>query len=269
MVTISELYRAAPARYPELRGQVAVVTGSSRGIGAAIAARLAREGMRLVVAGLDTAETENAAAALRGEGVEVLALPGDLSDDTLIDVLFERTQAAFGRIDLLVNNAADLHRVRASELDTALIDSQFAVNLRAPLILSVRAAKIMKSTGSGSIVNISSVGGLRPHLPGLPYDITKGALDALTRTLAVDLGEFGIRVNGIAPGFTPIRITPENRQYLYEAAANLPMQKPGRPEDISAAVAFLASPDAAYITGQTLYVDGGLTTQLHPPAHPI
>lgn len=270
MATIGELFRAAPARYPEVRGQVAIVTGSSRGIGAAIAARLAREGMRLVVTGLDMAETDDAVAALHGEGVEALAVSGDLSDDRLIDALFERTLAAFGRLDVLVNNAADLRRVRADELDTALLDSQMAINLRVPMLLALRAAKIMQASGTrGSIINISSVGGLRPHLPGMPYDVAKGALDALTRTLAVDVGEYGIRVNGVAPGFTPTQVTPDDAEYLREASAYLPLRTPGLPEDIGAAVAFLASPDARYITGQTIYVDGGLSTQLHPPAHPI
>ena len=266
MTTITELYYAAPARYPELSGKVAIITGSSRGIGAGIAARLAKEGMRVVITGLDAAETETATADLRQAGAQVSAVPGDLSNDTLLDALFEHTLTTYGQLDLLVNNAADLRRFRARDVDRSVVDAQLAVNLRAPLMLSLQAASVMGN--GGSIINISSVGGARPHLPGIPYDVAKGALDALTRTLAVDLGEFGIRVNGVAPGFTPVA-TPDKADYLREMSKYIPMRTPGRYADIAATVAFLASPDASYITGQTIYVDGGLSTQLHPPEHPI
>lgn len=265
---ISELYRHAPARYPEFRGQVAIVTGSSRGIGAGIAARLAREGMRLVITGLVPMEVESAAAQLRAEGVEALAVPGDLRREETVADLFDRTLSAYGTVNLLVNNAGDLRRVRAEHLSASLIDEQFAVNMRSPLLCALRAAEIMRPHSSGSIVNISSVGGLRAHFPGLPYGITKGALDAVTRVLAIDLADSGIRVNGVAPGWIPINM-PSDSVYFRELARYVPMRKAGTPADIAAMVAFLASPDAAYITGQTFYVDGGLTTQLHPPEHPI
>lgn len=266
---INELYRASPARYPELGGQVAIVTGSSRGIGAGIAARLAREGMRLVITGLAREEVEATAAELRAEGVEALAIPGDLRRDDAIADLFDRALSAYGTVNLLVNNAADLRRVRSEQLSLSLIDEQFAINTRAPLLCALRAAEIMRPHGSGSIINVSSVGGLRAHLPGLPYGITKGALDAMTRALAIDLAAYGIRVNGIAPGLTPSQVSGANADYLRELSRYIPLRKPGRPEDVGATAAFLASPDAAYITGQTFYVDGGLTVQLHPPEHPI
>lgn len=268
MATIADMYQAAPARYPELRGQVAIVTGSSRGIGAGIAARLAREGMQVVITGLESEEVESAAAALRSVGADVLAVAGDLRQEDTINRLFKRTVAVYGGLHALVNNAADLQRVRATDLETAFLDSQLAINVRAPTLCALRAAAIMRETGGGNIVNISSVGGLRAHLPGLPYGMTKGALDALTRVLAVDLGEYGIRVNGVAPGWTPMNLT-DDADYIRDTSAKVPLRKPGRPEDIGAAVAFLLSPDAAYITGQTIYVDGGLTTQLHPQESPI
>jgi glucose 1-dehydrogenase len=268
-MTIADLFRSAPARYPELRGKVAIVTGASRGIGAGIAARLAREGMRLVISGLDQAEVESTAALLQAEGVEVTLVSGDLRDESAVEALFARALDAYGTLHLLVNNAADLRRIRSEDLTGALIDDQIAVNIRAPLLASLRAAAIMRAGEGGSIVNISSVGGLRAQLPGLPYGITKGALDALTRNLAIDLGASGVRVNAVAPGWTPTNLTAHDADYLRDVSAYIPLRKPGTAEDIGAMVAFLASPDARYITGQTIYVDGGLTAQLHPPEQPF
>lgn len=270
MPTIDELYRTAPARYPELRGQTAIVTGSSRGIGAGIAARLAREGMRVVVTGLDKKEVEGAVNALQGAGADVIGVSGDLGNEGHIRTLFERTLKAYGTVNVLVNNAADLRRVRAEELTTALIDEQFATNTRAPLLCALCAIPLMRKAGRGSIVNISSVGGIHAHLPGLPYGMTKAALDAMTRALAVDLGEYGIRVNGVAPGWTPANVTWEKQgDYLREISGRLPLRRPGTAQDIASAVAFLASDDSTYMTGQTLYVDGGMTIQLHTTDQPI
>lgn len=268
--SIVEIYRAAPARYPELRGKVAIVTGASRAIGAGIAARLAREGMRLVITGLDAAETEKAAAALRGEGVEVIGVSGNLSDTAVIDRIFERAEATYGaQLHLLVNNAADLRRVRADRLDQQLIDDQLAVNIRAPMLCAMRATALMRPQREGSIINITSVGGIRAHLPGLPYGMAKGALDSFTRVLGVDLAEAGIRVNAVAPGFIPRIRNEKDVAFVENASQMIPMRKHGLPEDIGAMVAFLASSDAAYITAQVFYVDGGLSAQLHPPDQPI
>lgn len=268
--SIVEIYRSTPARYPELRGKVAIVTGASRAIGAGIAARLAREGMRLVITGLDAAETEKAAADLRGEGVEVIGVSGNLGDTAVIEQIFEQAEAAYGgALHLLVNNAADLRRVRVSKLDQQLIDDQLAVNIRAPMLCAMRATALMRPQGEGSIVNITSVGGIRAHLPGLPYGMAKGALDSFTRVLGVDLADTGIRVNAVAPGYIPRIRNKKDAAYVHEASQMIPMRKHGRPEDIGAMVAFLASPDAAYITAQIFYVDGGLSAQLHPPDQPI
>jgi NAD(P)-dependent dehydrogenase (short-subunit alcohol dehydrogenase family) len=265
MAELQKTYNSMPARYPELRGQVAVVTGSSRGIGAGIAARLAREGMRVVVHGLDADETTHTTAALHACGADVRAVIGDVRDAAVIDGLFDAA-AHYGRLDLWVNNAALLQRFHSDALTAAELDAQLDVNVRVPTLCAVRAAHLMRSQGSGNIINISSVGGLRAQFPGLPYGLTKGALDALTRGLAIDLGDAGIRVNAVAPGWTPHSVTPEtDGDYLREVSAYVPLRTWGTAADIGAMVAFLASPDARYITGQTFYVDGGLTAQLHPP----
>jgi NAD(P)-dependent dehydrogenase (short-subunit alcohol dehydrogenase family) len=147
-----------------------------------------------------------------------------------------------------------------------LIDYQLRVNVKAPMILSQRVGAFMRAKKSGCIINITTPGAVRTHLPGLPYDVTKGAIDPLTRALAVEWIRDGVRVNAIAPGWTPSR-APET--WWSEVAERTPINRPMGVLEMGAAAAFLASPDASGIVGQVLYVDGGTTAQLHPPALPI
>jgi 3-oxoacyl-[acyl-carrier protein] reductase len=254
-------------RYRELAGKVAVVTGAAKGIGQGIAARLALEGMHIVAADADEESLAITASALRGLDAAVVEVPGDLAREDEIDALFAAALERFGSVDVLVNNAADLNRRRVLDPHEALLDLQLATNVRSPYLCSAKAAAIMRETGAGSIVNISSVGGIRAHHRGLPYDVTKGAIDAMTRAMAVDLGIHGIRVNAIGPGLThTYRTDPERNPEAYRAAAGrVPLRRFGTPSDIAAMVAFLASDDASYVTGQVIYVDGGLVIQLDPP----
>lgn len=252
------------ARHHELSGRVAVVTGSAAGIGEGIARRLATEGMRIVLADIDVDSLERTAASFRADGAEIATVHADLSDVVGVDSLFGQTLSAFGALDLLVNNAADLRRHPFIDQHDELLDYQLATNVRGPYLCSQRATATMKATGGGSIVNISSVGGLQAHQMGNPYDLTKGAIDSMTRAMAVELGEHGIRVNAIGPGVTR----------TYRSHANddgrgderIPLRRFGTVADIAAMVAFLASDDASYVTGQILYVDGGITAQLSPPS---
>ena len=273
MPSLQELasqYEAIRPRYPELADKVAVVTGSSRGIGLGIALRLAREGMRVVVNGRLPDAVETAVTALRSFGATVLAAPADVGRTSEVDRLFDATLQAFGRIDLLINNAADLRRRPIFEVDEALLDAQLAANIRAPFLCSQRAAGIMRQVGAGNIIHISSVGGVRAHWQGLPYDITKGAIDAMTRAMALDLAAYGIRVNAIAPG--PIYNRggdPAQGPWAAAARERVPLARLGTPLEIGAVAAFLASPESSYITGQIIYVDGGLTAQLTPAGQPI
>ncbi len=263
---IANEFASIPARYPELRGLVAIITGSSRGVGQGIAVRLAREGMKVVITGLDTTEVGGTTDALKALGVDVLGLTADLGEMADIDRLLEQTLATFGTIDVLVNNAADLRRMAFDTVTEEHIDYQLRANVKAPLILSQRAGAIMRTKGSGCIINITTPGAVRTHLPGLPYDVTKGAIDPLTRALAVEWIRDGVRVNAIAPGWTPSR---EPQSWWPDVASRTPINRPMRVLEMGAAAAFLASPDASGIVGQVLYVDGGVTAQLHPPGLPI
>lgn len=266
----ARLYESVLPRYPELKGQVAVITGSGRGIGKGIAIRLAREGMKVVINSRTTEAVEKTAAELRALGAEALAVPTDVGRTEGVDRLFRETLDAFGTVDLLVNNAADLRRESFFNVDEALLDHQLAVNVRGAYLCALRAAEVMREKRRGNIVNISSVGGLRAHWRGLPYDVTKGAIDAMTRAMSLDLARLGIRVNAVAPGPILIeRSLPPDHPHAQAVAQRVPMGRFGLPLEIGAVVAFLASDDASYITGQVIYVDGGTTAQLSPPGQDI
>lgn len=264
------LYDSVPNRYPELSGRVAIITGSGKGIGKGIAIRLAKEGMRVVINARNKDNVNSVTEELQSLGGDALACPGDISKPEDIQRLIDETFHMFGRIDLLVNNAADLHRVQFFDVNEELFSKELDTNVKAPFILSFKAAQIMRQNGGGSIVHISSVGGLRAHHPGLPYDATKGALDSMTRVMGIELAPYGIRVNGIAPGaiYTEFRRPLEDPKMI-EIARRIPLNRFGFPLEIGAMVAFLASDDAGYIIGQTIYVDGGITAQLTPPQCPV
>jgi NAD(P)-dependent dehydrogenase (short-subunit alcohol dehydrogenase family) len=270
LTAVATVFESIRPRYPEFKDQVALITGSSRGIGKGIALRLAREGMKIVIHGLDPQEVETTTQELQALGVPTVGITGDLTRDEDISRLFQTALETFGTLHLLVNNAADLDRKNLFEADQAMLDHQLAINIRAPYLCAQKAAEIMRPAKRGNIINISSVGGLRAHWTGHPYDLTKGAIDSMTRAMALDLAQIGIRMNAIAPGaIATERNVPLDDPRLDAVAQRIPMGRFGTMLEIGATVAFLASEDAGYITGQVIYVDGGATAQLSPPGQPI
>ncbi|GAA3337236.1 3-oxoacyl-[acyl-carrier-protein] reductase [Amorphoplanes nipponensis] len=262
---------SAPAAPLRLDGRVALVTGGARNIGLAIARRLVAEGAAVAVNGPDATEAAAAAAELCGSGVAA-GFPADVSQPDAVGAMVDAVIARFGRLDILVNNAATpmTGRVPLFDLDLDAWEQSFAVNARGVFLCSVAAARAMTRGGAratdAAIVNISSVGAVRAHRRAVAYDATKGAVEATTRAMALELAPLGVRVNAVAPG----AIGNDRTAALSEAdrrrrAEAVPLGRIGAAADVAAAVAFLASADAAYITGQVITVDGGLTAQARPP----
>jgi 3-oxoacyl-[acyl-carrier protein] reductase len=243
------------------------VTGSSRNIGRGIALRLAQEGAAVVVHGTNPDRVDMTRRLVAETGGRVLAVAADVSTAAGAEELFDRTLAAFGRVDILVNNAAVTAVIRPFlELTPEIWERILRVNLGALFHCSVRAAREMARQGGGCIVNISSAGASRAHRSMAPYDASKGGIDAATRAMAVDLAPHNIRVNAVAPG----AVRTDRWEGVPDAEVQrrrraIPLNREGTAEDTAAAVAFLCSEDAAYITGQVLAVDGGLLAQLRPP----
>lgn len=239
--------------------KVAVVTGASRGIGAAVAERLARDGFTVVVnyAG-SQAPAEALVRKIEAAGGRALAAQGDVANPEAVKRMFDAAEAAFGGVDVLVNNAGIMSLAPLAQSDDALFDRHVAVNLKGSFNTMREAARRLRD--GGRIVNFSSsvVGLLQPTY-GV-YAATKAAIEAMTSVLAKEMRGRGITVNAIAPGPTATNLFLDGKSpELVERLAKLaPLERLGQPEDIAAAVAFLAGPDGAWINGQTLRANGGI-----------
>jgi 3-oxoacyl-[acyl-carrier protein] reductase len=252
-----------------LDGRVVVVTGSSRGLGTAIARRCSAEGARVVVHGrTDGGRLAPIVAEIAASGGTAIALSADLGDEAAVERLFDETVRAFGGVDVLVNNAAwSDPTVHFLEMDVAHWDAVMRANLRSLFLCTNRAARLMVAQGrGGSIVNITSFAAARAHRNMAAYDASKGGLESFTRATALDLAPFGIRVNAVGPG---AMMTEQFRAQDSAARAKrgdtVPLGRGGDPDEVGKVVAFMASDDASYVTGQVLYVDGGMLAQLRSP----
>ena len=256
----------ADVRFPDLAGKTALISGGERGIGQGIAAFLGRQGMNVAIAGISIEEGEAAMAGFEREGIRAHWIPTDVSRIEEVRSAVATATASFGKIDLLVNNAVRQKIVDFLEYGDELWETVFEQNMRMAYNLCKVVGEQMSTTGGGAIVNISSVGGARAHRRSVAYDTTKGAIDAMTRALSLDLAPFGIRVNAVAPGAIINRpVSEHDHEYRENQAEGIPLGRVGNVTDVAAAVGFLASSAASYITGQIIYVDGGLLTQLTPP----
>jgi len=239
--------------------KVAIVTGAARGIGAAIAERLGADGFTVVVnyAG-SAAEAEAVVGRIEAKGGKAIAAQADVSDAAAVARMFDAAQAAFGGVDVLVNNAGIMKLASIADSDDALFDSQIAVNLRGSFNTLREAAKRLRE--GGRIVNLSSsVVGL--YQPGYAvYAATKAAVEAMTHVLVKELRGRNITVNAIAPGPTATALFLDGKSpELIERMSKMnPLERLGQPEDIAAAVAFLAGPDGGWINGQVLRANGGM-----------
>jgi glucose 1-dehydrogenase len=248
----------------KLQGKVAIVTGSTRGIGRGIAERFVKEGAMVVINGRKIEDAERVAKDIDVSGKKTIAIAGDVSNATQANRLVEEAVKRLGRIDIFVNNAGILCFENFLDMKEESWDKIIDVDLKGYFLCTQAAAKQMiKQGGGGKIVNIASIAGVIAYPQLAHYCAAKGGIISMTKVMALELGRHKINVNAIGPGLIesdmtkPMLDDPNSKKMF---TAKIPLGRIGKPEDIAAAAAFLASEDADYITGITLFVDGGWLT---------
>lgn len=246
-----------------LQGKVALVTGARRGMGKAHTLALAAQGAKVVITDIDVNECELVADEVRNAGGESVCYKLDVSDKADVDRVFDEVIAKYGRLDILVNNAGIYQPKPFLELTEGEWDRTIDINLKGEFLCAQRAAKEMAKNKWGRIINITSVASGQVGVGiagGAHYTASKGGILGMTETLAIELAPLGINVNAIGPGAIDTPMTSaENipKEAMDALLTGVPLKRMGRPEEVSAAVVFLASDEASYVTGSTVYVDGG------------
>jgi NAD(P)-dependent dehydrogenase (short-subunit alcohol dehydrogenase family) len=252
-----------------LVGRVAVVTGSG-GIGEATAKRLAAEGAQVVLGDIDIANGEKVAARIVAEGGKAVALKVDIGEESEVKSFFAAVASQFGRLDVLHNNAADTRGEQMArdmgitEMSIEIWDRAFQINARGTMLMIKHGIPLMLKNGGGSIINTSSGAALRGDLYGPAYASSKAAINCLTMYVATQYGKQGIRCNVVSPGLvvTPNVFLSNSKEQLDRIETHKLTPYLGAPEDIAAAVAYLASDDARFVTAQVMVVDGGITNHM-------
>jgi 3-oxoacyl-[acyl-carrier protein] reductase len=247
-----------------LQGRMAAVTGAARGIGAATARRLAADGAAVAVMDVQEALCEETVATIRAAGGTALALGCDVTKADQVNDAFTRIAQEFGKVDILVNNAGVLRDNLLFKMSEDDWDTVMAVHLKGSFLCSKAAQQYMVQQKYGKIVNLSSTSALG-NRGQANYSAVKAGLQGFTKTLAIELGPFNINVNAVAPGFidtemtraTSRRIGLDPDAAIAQAAQQIPLRRVGQPEDVANVIAFLVSDDAAYVSGQVIYVNGG------------
>ena len=243
----------------KLEGQTAIVTGAARGIGQQIAKCLAQEGANVVVADLNADWCAETVGIVEGLGRKAMAVGVNVADSADVDACVKKTVEAFGRIDILVNNAGITKDGLLVTMSDEAWDAVLSVNLKGTFLFTRAVAKPMMKQRSGAIVNLASVVGIMGNAGQANYTASKGGVIALTKTTAKELGKRGIRCNAVAPGFIESKMTdvlPDDVKKAY--MDTIPLKRFGTQEDVAKCVAFLSGPDASYITGQIISVNGGM-----------
>lgn len=246
--------------YETLKDKVVVVTGAAGGIGRSIAGRFAGQGSKVVVNDVNADAAADVVASITRDGGTAIDVVADVSNGDSVAAMFDTVMAQYGTVDVLVNNAGLVSpMLHFFDADEAWWRRIIDVNLTGHFLCSHRAARIMAKAGGGNIINMSSGGATRAHRAFTAYDASKGGIEALTRAMALDLGPYGIRVNALMPG--SIDTSGLSLVDRTSRGENVPLGRVGEPIDMTGAALFLASDDAAYITGDVIEVDGGMLAQ--------
>lgn len=244
-----------------LKDKIVVVTGAAAGIGLACAQRFALEGAKVVLSDVSVEKGERAAEALQETGADAIFIACDVGDKTQVDALISGAVAAFGRLDCVVANAGIVHACDFLDLEEDDFDRVLRVNLKGVFLTGQAAARQMVAQGGGgTIINMSSVNAVMAIPSITPYVVAKGGVNQLTKTMSISLADKGIRVNGIGPGSINtdvLKAVADNKDAMDKIMMRTPLGRVGEPDEIAKVAVFLASDDSSYITGQTIYPDGG------------